>query len=97
MNCASGAGGRSDSKTILTPCFDSEAVAIEQNAQQGFGLRRALDPAVVDQRNDDEFDAEGAAGGEHQIEIVDQRFLRLAVRLPERRLHEAVAGQACRF
>ena len=25
MNCASGAGGRSDSKTILTPCFDNDA------------------------------------------------------------------------
>ena len=32
---------------------------------------------------------------EHQIEIVDQRFLRLALGLPERRLHEAIAGQAC--
>ena len=78
----------------MSRCSASEAERSSRALQQYRGLFGVLDPAVVDQRNHDELDSECRGRGQHQVKVGQQRLLRLSNGLPERRLHETVAGQA---
>ena len=76
---------------MLTPCV-AMTRRVEQNAQHGFGLRRRSRCCRYRPAEHDELDAEAAQDASTRSSS-RQRSLALAVRLPERRLHEEVAGE----